>query len=145
MNIGCKGEELIKEFESCELTAYRDQRGVVTCGWGATGPDISMRTHWTQDQADARFDRDIGVRAKQLMEFLEGAPTTQNQFDALMSLMYNIGAGALKGSTALRRHIAGDHKGAAKAILMWDKINGKPSKGLARRRNAEHDLYLSED
>jgi lysozyme len=145
VNIGRKGEELIKEFESCELTAYRDQRGVVTCGWGATGPDISMRTHWTQDQADARFDRDIEVRAKQLTEFLDGAPTTQNQFDALLSLGYNIGMGALKGSTALRKHIAGDHNGAAKAILMWNKVNGKQNPGLTRRRNAEHDLYLSED
>jgi len=145
MDIGRKGEDLIKSFESCKLTAYRDQRGIWTCGWGATGPDISARTHWTQDQADARFDKDIEIRVKQLNDFLDGAPTTQDQFDALLSLGYNIGMGALKGSTALRKHIIGDHAGAANAILMWNKTNGQPNKGLTRRREAERKLYLSED
>jgi lysozyme len=145
MDIGRKGEDLIKSFESCKLTAYRDQRGIWTCGWGATGPDISARTHWTQDQADARFDKDIEIRVKQLNDFLDGAPTTQDQFDALLSLGYNIGMGALKGSTALRKHIIGDHAGAATAILMWNKTNGQPNKGLTRRREAERKLYLSED
>ena len=149
MHLGSKGEDLIKEFESCKLVAYRDQRGIWTCGWGATGSGVSAHTHWTQEQADARFDKDIDIRAKQLMEFLNGAPTTQNQFDALLSLGYNIGMGALKGSTALRKHIAEDYEGAAKAFLLWNKVshNGlmKPSPGLTRRRQEEHDLYLSED
>ena len=145
MHLGYKGEDLIKEFEDCQLVAYRCPRGIWTCGWGATGPDISVRTRWTQDQADARFDKDVEIRAKQLTEFIGTAPTMQNQFDALLSLGYNIGMGALKSSTALRKHIAEDHEGAAKAILMWDKVNGKPSPGLARRRKQEHDLYLSED
>lgn len=144
MHLGIKGETLIKEFESCKLTAYRDQRGIWTCGWGATGPDISARTHWTQEQADTRFDRDVEVRAKQLTEYLDEAPTTQNQFDALLSLGYNIGMGALKSSTALRKHIAGDYKGAASAILLWNKTNGQPNKGLTRRRNDERELYLED-
>ena len=145
MHIGAKGEALIKEFESCRLTAYRDQRGIWTCGWGATGPDISAKTRWTQEQANARFDRDLEVREKQLTEYLEHTPTTQNQFDALLSLGYNIGMGALKGSTALKKHLIGDHEGAAKAILMWNKVNGVANKGLTRRRKEEYDLYLSED
>ena len=145
MHVGAKGEALIKEFESCRLTAYRDQRGIWTCGWGATGPDISAKTRWTQEQANARFDRDLEVREKQLTEYLEHTPTTQNQFDALLSLGYNIGMGALKGSTALKKHLIGDHEGAAKAILMWNKVNGVANKGLTRRRKEEYDLYLSED
>ena len=145
MHVGAKGEALIKEFESCRLVAYRDQRGIWTCGWGATGPDISARTKWTQEQADARFDKDLEVREKQLMEYLDNAPTTQDQFDALLSLGYNIGMGALKNSTALKKHVVGDHEGAAKAILMWNKTNGQPNKGLTRRREAERKLYLSED
>ena len=145
MDIGHKGEDLIKSFEDCKLIAYRDQRGIWTCGWGATGPDISARTHWTQEQADARFDKDIATRVAQLNSFLEGAPTTQDQFDALLSLGYNIGMGALHSSTALKKHIIGDHEGAAKAILMWNKTNGQPNKGLTRRREAERKLYLSED
>ena len=83
MHVGAKGEALIKEFESCRLAAYRDQRGIWTCGWGATGPDISARTKWTQEQADARFDKDLEVREKQLVSYLGNAPTTQDQFDAI--------------------------------------------------------------
>lgn len=145
MDLGHKGEALIKEFESCKLTAYRDQRGIWTCGWGATGPDISARTHWTQEQADARFDKDIATRIAQLNDFLEDTPTTQNEFDALLSLGYNIGMGALKSSTALRKHLAGDREGAAKAFLLWNKTNGQPNKGLIRRREAERKLYLGVD
>jgi lysozyme len=145
VNVLDKAADFIAEFEGCRLDAYRDQRGIWTCGYGATGHDISARTRWTQDQADDRFERDLDIRLQQLNDFLENAPTTDNQRVALLSLGYNIGMGALKGSTALRRHIAGDHKGAAKAILMWDKVNGKQNPGLTRRRNAEHDLYLSED
>ena len=145
MHVGHKGEDLIKDFEGCRLTAYRDQRGVWTCGWGATGPDVTAKTRWTQDQADARLDRDIEIRAAQLTQFLDNAPTTQNQFDALLSLGYNIGMGALHNSTALKKHVQGDHAGAAKAILMWDKVAGRANPGLARRRKAEHDLYLSEE
>ena len=145
MHVGAKGEALIKEFESCRLMAYRDQRGIWTCGWGATGPDISARTKWTQEQADARFDKDLEVREKQLTSYLGNAPTAQDQFDALLSLGYNIGMGALSNSTALKKHVIGDHEGAAKAILMWNKTNGQPNKGLTRRREAERKLYLSED
>jgi lysozyme len=144
MHLGLKGKALIKEFEACRLVAYRDQRGIWTCGWGATGPDVSARTRWSQEQADARFDHDVESRVKQLNAYLDDAPTTQNQFDALLSLGYNIGMGALHGSTALRKHIAGDHEGAAKAILMWNKTNGAANKGLTRRRNEEHDLYLED-
>ena len=144
MNIGIKGEDIIKEFEGCRLHAYRDQRGVWTVGYGATGPGITGNTKWTQEWADDRLDRDIEIRAAQLTKFLDGAPTTQNQFDALLALGYNIGMGALHSSTALQKHIQGDHAGAAKAILMWDKVNGKANPGLARRRKEEHDLYLSE-
>lgn len=145
MHLGIKGENLIKSFEACKLKAYRDLRGIWTVGWGATGPEISARTTWTQEQADARFDRDIEIRAKQLTEFLADTPTTQDAFDALLSLGYNIGMNALKSSTALRKHILGDKEGAANAFLMWVN-SGKERNvpGLVRRRKAERALYLSE-
>jgi GH24 family phage-related lysozyme (muramidase) len=135
---------LIKEFEGCKLKAYRDQRGVATVGYGATGPDVSMRTTWTQEQADSRLLKDIQIRVEQLKDMLDGAPTTDNQGAALLDLGYNIGMGALRGSTALRKHKAGDYQGAADAILMWCKVNGAANEGLARRRKADRDLYISE-
>ena len=136
--------KLIKEFEGCQLKAYRDQRGIWTCGWGATGPEITARTTWTQEQADARLVKDVNIRVEQLKEILDDAPTTDNQGAALLDLGYNIGMGALRSSTAVRKHKAGDHKGAADAILMWNKVNGVANKGLTRRREAERALYLKD-
>ena len=135
---------LIKEFEGCKLKAYRDQRGIWTCGWGATGPEITARTTWTQEQADARLVKDVNIRVEQLKDMLDDAPTTNNQGAALLDLGYNIGMGALRSSTAMRKHKAGDHKGAADAILMWNKVNGVANKGLTRRREAERALYLKD-
>jgi lysozyme len=74
-------------------------------------------------------------------------PTTANQFAAMVALAYNIGVNAFKTSTVLREHLAGNHTQAAEAFLMWDKatIGGKlqPVAGLARRRKAEAELYLT--
>jgi lysozyme len=68
---------------------------------------------------------------------------TQGQFDALVSLMFNIGAGAFQKSTLLRKLNAGDTLGASLEILRWDKANNKVMPGLTRRRAAEQSLYLS--
>ena len=146
MSVEHKAAEFIAEFEGCRLNAYRDVRGVWTVGFGATGVGVNGNTKWTQAQADARFKKDIHVRVLQLEEMLAEAPTTDNQLIALLALGYNIGMGALKGSTALRKHILGDKKGAADAFLMW--VNAGKERnvpGLVRRRKAERALYLSED
>jgi lysozyme len=69
---------------------------------------------------------------------------TQNEFDALVSLTYNIGAGNLASSTLVKMLKAGDDKAEiAKQFLRWDKAGGKPLAGLTRRRNAEAELFLS--
>ena len=69
---------------------------------------------------------------------------TQNEFDALVSLCYNIGAGNFASSTLVKMLKAGDVKSEiAKQFLRWDKANGKPLAGLTRRRNAEAELFLS--
>lgn len=147
MSVLEKAAKFIAEFEGCKLSAYRDQRGIWTVGFGATGPGISARTTWTHDQALNRFEQDLKERYSQLLDMVMvgNSTVTDNQAVALLSLGYNIGMGALKGSTALRKHIAGDYEGAANAILLWNKTNGSPNKGLTRRREAERKLYLSED
>jgi len=139
------GEALIHSFEKCRLTAYPDPGSKDghpwTIGWGATGPGIYKGAVWTQEQADERFRRDIVARESQLNSMLAGAATTQNQFDALLSLGYNIGMLALQGSTVMRRHKAGDFSGAADAFAMWNKNDGKVMNGLVRRRAAEAQMY----
>lgn len=143
--VGIKGIALMHEFEGCRLEAYPDpgsrDGNPWTIGWGSTGSDIKRGTVWTQAQADARFEQDINQFAAKVETLLGGCPTTQNQFDALCSLAYNIGLRALGGSTVLRKHKAADYLGAARAFLMWNKNDGKVMRGLTRRRLAESDLY----
>jgi lysozyme len=140
-----KGLALIHSFEQCRLEAYPDpgsRDGTPwTIGWGSTGPGIARGTVWTQAQADERFKQDISGREAKLRAILASSPTTQAQFDALLSLGYNIGMDALAGSTVMRRHRAGDYAGAANAFAMWNKNDGKVMRGLVRRREAEAAMY----
>lgn len=144
--VGKRGIELMHSFEGCRLEAYPDpgsrDGNPWTIGWGSTGPGIARGVKWTQAEADARFERDLNEEyAAGVAKLLGDAPTTQNQFDALVSLAYNIGLTALRGSTVLRKHKAGDYLGAARAFLMWNKNDGQVMRGLTRRRLAEADLY----
>ncbi len=142
--ISPKGMALIHSFESCKLDAYPDPGSrdghPWTIGWGSTGADVKRGLRWTQQQCDERFARDIG-KYEAAVDKAAGAPTNQNQFDAMVSLTYNIGIKGFQGSTVLRKHKAGDHLAAARAFLMWNKNDGKVMRGLTRRRLAESDLY----
>lgn len=134
----------IKEWEKCKLKAYKDGKGKWTIGWGQTGKDIVEGLVWTQEQADAALVETVKAHAKALSSALTGA-TTQAQFDAMLSLSYNIGRYALATSTVLRQHNAGNYRDAAAAFLMWNKITiGGAltySEGLNKRRHAEKLIY----
>lgn len=140
-----KGVALIHSFETCVLAAYPDPGSKDghpwTIGWGSTGPGIHKGVTWTQADADARFERDSAEFSAKVDALIGTAPATQNQFDAMVSLAYNIGVKALGQSTVLRKHKAGDYVGAAAAFAMWIKNDGKIMRGLVRRRAAEADLY----
>jgi len=146
--IGPDGETLIKHFEGCKLKAYPDPGtggDPWTIGWGTTGKDIHKGLVWTQDQADARFHVDIGHFAVGVANLLGPALTTQHQFDALTSFAYNLGMGNLRGSTLLKRHIAGKYVDAAKEFGKWNKAAGQVMAGLTKRRAAEAALYATPD
>ncbi|MXO72768.1 glycoside hydrolase family protein [Altererythrobacter buctensis] len=152
------GVALIKRFEGCarrrpdgRYAAYPDPGtggAPWTIGWGATGPDrfaptpgarIGPGTVWTGAQCDARLEADLKRYAADVSRVLAGAPATQAQFDALTSFHYNTGAVARASLT--RRHIAGDHAGAAREFARWVRAGGKVLPGLVRRRAAEAELY----
>jgi len=138
-----EGEALVKQFEGCKLAAYPDPGTggkPWTIGWGSTGPDIAKGMVWTQAQCDARFDRDIQHFAAHVAEIIGSAPTTQHQFDALVSFQYN--TGHLPGSTLLALHKAGRFAEAAKQFGEWVHAGGKVLPGLIARRAAESALYL---
>lgn len=134
----------IKGYEKCRLTAYLPTKDdVPTIGWGSTGPDIKLGMTWTQAQADARFAADLARFAANVSALVGKAPTTQAQFDALVSFAYNVGYGdgGLKTSTLLRLHKAGDYAGAAAQFARWNKQKGKVLNGLTTRRAAEAAMY----
>lgn len=147
--IGPAGVALIKRFEGCArllpgglVEAYPDPGTggePWTIGWGATGPGIGPGTVWTQAQCDERLENDLNRYAAEVVHALGDAPTTQAQFDALVSFHYN--TGAIRRATLTRRHIAGDHAGAAAEFARWNRAGGRVMKGLVRRRAAEAALY----
>ena len=80
-----------------------------TIGWGSTGADIRKGLVWTQQQCDERFSRDLAAFGAKVAEVIGNAPTTQHQFDAMVSFAYNVGIANLAASTLLRKHKAGDY------------------------------------
>jgi lysozyme len=145
------GVALIKRFEGCArrradglIEAYPDPGtgGTPwTIGWGATGPGIGPGTTWTPAQCDARLAEDLARHAAEVTQAIGDAPTTQAQFDALVSFHYN--TGAIGRATLTRRHVAGDHAGAAREFGRWNRAGGRVLAGLVRRREAEAALYRS--
>lgn len=141
---------LLRLFEGLKLTAYRDSAGIATIGIGTThypnGQAVKMGDKCTEDQAYQWAEQDSLQRAATLTELLNGFTVTQNQFEAMLSLAYNIGLHGFATSTILK--IARGQKGDIRAAFQaWDKdhVDGKlvVNKGLLARRNKECDLYLS--
>lgn len=141
--VGPDGLKLVREFEGCKLVAYPDPGSADgkpwTIGWGATGPGISKGVTWTQEQADARHEADMMKYAREVAMAIGEAPTSQLQFDALVSFHYN--TGAIGRATLTRLHRAGLFGQAAAEFAKWNKNDGKVMPGLTRRRAAEAELY----
>ena len=135
-----KGINLIKEFESCRLKAYQDSAGVGTIGYGHTG-GVSSGMTISQAQAEAYLKSDL-ARFEKAVNNCVTVALTQNMFDALVSFSFNVGDGALKNSTLLRKLNSGDIGGAANEFDKWVYSGGKVVDGLVRRRAAEKALFL---
>lgn len=150
-----KGIELIHRFEGCArlrkdglIEAYPDPGTggkPWTIGWGSTtderGEPIEPGTVWTKARADARFVQHLREFEKEVRAAIGNAPTTQNQFDAMVSLAYNIGSSAFRSSTLLKRHKAGEYGAAREQFKRWNRAGGRVMRGLTRRRQAEAKLY----
>lgn len=141
-----KGVALIKRFEGLKLEAYQDVAGVWTIGYGHTGNDVRPRMRISARDAEKLLRRDLKSR-EAAVNRLVSVPLSQNEFDALVSFVYNVGIDAFRRSTARRRLNSGDRQGAAEALTWWNKATVGGSKreipGLTRRRAAEAELFLS--
>lgn len=142
--------EFIKKFEGCKLTAYQDQAGIWTIGWGTTrinGAPVVKGMVIPQYVADHLLNDEIDRIFSQTAQLLK-VPLNQNQADATASFAYNAGIGALASSALLKRINTNPLDPLIRdAFMMWTKIHvdGKlvPNKGLFNRRKAEANLYFS--
>ena len=131
-------------YEGCELTAYPDPAtggDPITIGYGCTGPNIKLGMTITQDEADSMFSDRLAKEFEPGVGLALRLPVTQGQFDACVCLAFNIGVGAFRSSTLVRKFNAGDIGGASDQFPRWDKAAGQSMKGLRRRRAAERALF----
>lgn len=147
MTTSSAGRAFLTDQEGLRLKAYRDSVGVWTIGVGHTSsagaPRVTSGMTITRQQADEILSRDLKVFEKVVNDAVK-VPLTQNQFDALVSLAFNIGGGAFSRSTLVKKLNRSDYLGAADAFLSWNK-GGKPLRvipGLTARRKRERTLFL---
>lgn len=140
------GLTLIKRFEGLELSAYQDSVGVWTIGYGHTSaagdPQVTPGQRITEAEAEAILRKDLRYFEDGVRDVVK-VPLNSDQFSALVSFAFNLGVGALGGSTLLRKLNAGDYQGAANEFPRWVKAGGQTLLGLVKRRNAEQALFLS--
>ncbi|MFC0227425.1 lysozyme [Serratia aquatilis] len=144
MNISNKGISLIKGFEKLELKAYPDPATggkPWTIGWGHT-KGVKPGDRITEQQAEQFFHEDLAVFELTVNSAIK-VPMTQNQFDAMVALAFNIGGPSFATSTLVKKFNAGDVRGAADEFPRWKFANCKVKNGLIKRRAAERELFLS--
>jgi lysozyme len=137
MRISDDGIKRLEVREGKRNKAYKDSKGIWTIGVGHTGPNVYEGLAWTNQQIDDALRDDLAT-AEQAVNISVHVPLTQNQYDALVSFVFNVGVKAFKGSSLLKVLNLGLYDMAAAGILSWDKpveIQG--------RRHQEHDQFLS--
>lgn len=141
---GAAGKKLIKEFEGFRAAAYICPAGVTTIGYGTTrinGSPVKMGLKITTTEADQFLEEDLKT-FEDVVNNSVSAEINQNQFDALVCFVYNVGGANFKKSTLLKLVNSGNFIEAADQFLKWNKAGGKTLPGLTRRRQAERDLFL---
>jgi lysozyme len=143
MKISEQGLALIRRFEGFSAQAYRCPAGVMTIGYGHT---ISAGEHFpaaglSVDEAEILLKKDVEATEQAICRLVDAA-LNQQQFDALVSFVFNIGIGAFRRSTLLRWLNKGEKLAAAAQFERWVFAGNKKLPGLVTRRNAERELFL---
>jgi len=142
MKLSKNGLQQIIKREGVILHAYYDSVGVITIGTGHTSeagpPKVVPGMTITKEENDKILLADLAPIEKQVNETVK-VPITQNQYDALVSIIFNVGPTFLK-STCMKKLNAGDYKGAADAIMMWNK----PPEIIGRRAT-EKKQFMTPD
>ena len=135
MKISDEGIQLIKKFEGCKLEAYQDAVGIWTIAYGRI-KEVKEGDTCSQEQAEEWLHEELHEYQSYIEDMVE-VSLLQNQFDALVSWVYNLGPSNLKSSTLLKVLNSGEYKNVPEQIKRWNKAGGKVLEGFTRRRNAE--------
>jgi lysozyme len=151
MGLSRAGAELIARFEGFVPRPYNDAAGHATIGFGHLihhGPVTAAdRAHWgtiSRERGLVLLSEDARGAAQAVEQHVR-VPLSREQFDALVSFVFNVGTGAFGSSTLLRKLNAGDRHGAADEFLRWSRAGGRVLPGLLSRRRAERALFLSSE
>jgi lysozyme len=146
MKISKLGLNLVRHFEGMYLRGYKCPANVWTIGYGHTGLVDGKPIHGnmiiTEEKAIELLQQDMAVFENAVKDSVK-VPLTQNQFDALVSFAFNVGAGALRNSTLLKLLNQGKYEEVPAQFLRWNKGGGKVLAGLTRRRKAEGHLFVT--
>ncbi len=136
MHLDTDGINKLIAREGFKTKAYKDTKGIWTIGVGHTGPEVTSTLQWSSDQVMIAFRHDVGWAEDAVNEI--NTSLTQNQFNALVSLVFNIGATAFRKSTMRRKLVAGDVQGAGKEFDKWHI-----PKEIISRRNSEKEQFCA--
>ena len=135
--------QLVEHFEGCELQAYQDSGGVWTIGYGHT-QNVHQGMKITLQEAELYAQRDLEI-AETYVNALVNVPLTQEEFDALVDFVFNLGPESFKKSTMLELLNRGEYQLAAAQFDLWDHCGGKILAGLLQRRKAEAELFTEKE
>jgi lysozyme len=138
------GLHLLKNLEGLRLTSYLDSANVWTIGYGHTGSEVHAGMMITEAEAERLLKQDL-QRFEKAVENNLAKPATPGQFDAMVILAFNVGAGSFVGSTLLRLFNGGDVRGAFLQFTEWNKVGTQILQGLCRRRAAEQWRFAERD
>ena len=145
MKISYIGLDLIKSYETLQLTAYRALKTekYLTIGYGHYGPDVKEGQTITKEEATKLLQQDVQTAENELNQLIrQNVLLTQNQFDALCSLVFNIGVGNFRKST-LRKKLLTHIQSVECEFMKWVYSDGHYIQGLYNRRKKEVELFLS--
>jgi lysozyme len=146
MNLSDNGYDVIKTFEGVRNKSYKDSVGIWTVGIGfitVDGQKVNENTVLTDDQIKEQFFIQI-AKYEDAVNNNVTSELNQNQFDALVSFTFNLGSGALKSSTLLKKvNLDPSDSTIKNEFLKWNKAGGRVIDGLTKRRQAEANLYFS--
>jgi len=143
MNISQEGLGLIKKFEGCEYNAYKCAAGVLTIGYGHTA-GVKEGDLVTQQEADKILEEDMKEYEGYINDYVT-VDLDQNQFDSLVSWVFNLGPANLRASTMLKVLNNKEYEEVPNQMKRWNKAAGKVLEGLIRRREAESLLFQDKE